>query len=143
MPQINQAGLDLIKSFEGLRLQAYADSGGVWTIGYGHTNGVEKGQTITEQQADEFLREDVEWAEKAVSDVVQVTLTPNQFAALVSFVFNVGNVAFADSTLLACVNRQNFAGAADQFQRWTYAGSLYLPGLARRREAEKALFLKP
>ena len=141
--QINQKGVDLIKSFEGLRLKSYRDSGGVWTIGYGHTQNVKENQEISEQQAEEYLKADLHWAEEAVEECVMVDVTPNQFAALVSFAYNVGSVSLRDSTLLMCINRKNFAGAADQFQRWIYAGGDVLEGLIRRREAEKALFLSP
>src|SRR6185295_17828064 len=85
----NQAGIELIESFEGLRLTSYQDSVGVWTIGYGHTRGVRSGQTITQQQAQAFLQQDLGVAEAAVNGH-NLTLTANQFAALVSFTFNLG-----------------------------------------------------
>lgn len=143
MPNINGAGLDLIKSFEGCRLTAYQDSAGVWTIGYGHTGGVDSGQTITQAQADDYLRSDVQWAQQCVNDAVSHDITPNQFAALVSFTFNVGCQALKDSTLLRCVNASDYAGAKAQFGLWVHAGGKVLDGLVRRRAAEAALFSTP
>ncbi|MFK7888037.1 MAG: LysM peptidoglycan-binding domain-containing protein [Gammaproteobacteria bacterium] len=137
---LSQDGVDLIKSFEGLRLNSYQDSGGVWTIGYGHTSGVGPGQTITQAQADSFLRQDVQWAENAVRDNVDVPLTQNQFDALVSFTFNVGAGAFAGSTLLRNLNAGDYAGAQEQFGRWVNADGQRLEGLVRRRGDEAALF---
>ncbi len=146
--KINQAGLNLVKEFEGLadrmsdgRIRAYLDAVGVPTIGYGHTAGVQMGQIITEAQADAFLQDDLGEAEAAVIDLATVPLTDNQFATLVSFVFNLGAGAFASSTLLGELNRQNYSGAADQLLRWVNAGGRQLPGLVRRREAERQLFL--
>jgi lysozyme len=135
-------GLDLIKSFEGLRLSAYRDSVGIWTIGYGHTKGVKPGDTITVEQANDFLREDLRDAERAVNDLTFLNLTQSQFDALVSFTFNLGRGNLQASTLLRRVNEGDFEGAAEEFLRWTKAGGKVLPGLVRRREAERALFLK-
>lgn len=138
--QISKAGLDLIKQFEGLYLKAYRCPAGVPTIGYGHTAGVAMGQTITEQHADEYLRRAVRMFERAVERVVKVPLTQGQFDALVSFAFNLGAGALQSSTLLRLLNSGDYAGAADQFGRWTKAGGRVLPGLVRRREAERRLF---
>ena len=140
MMQISKAGLDLIKQFEGLYLQAYRCPAGVPTIGYGHTAGVAMGQTITQQQADDYLRRDVRQFERAVSRLVRVPLTQGQFDALVSFAFNLGEGALAQSTLLRLLNAGDYAGAAAQFDRWNKAGGRVLPGLVRRRAAERALF---
>ncbi|GAB4235076.1 MAG: hypothetical protein Kow00121_62730 [Elainellaceae cyanobacterium] len=146
--QINQAGLELVKEFEGLerrlpdgRIAAYIDAVGVPTIGYGHTRGVFLGQVITREQAEQFLREDLGDAEEAVSSLVKVRLNDNQFAALVSFVFNLGAGALAGSTLLRELNAGNYQAAADQFPRWVNAGGRQLLGLVRRRAAERRLFL--
>ncbi len=146
MPTINQAGLDLIKNFEGCRLTAYPDpgSGGEpWTIGYGHTGPeVHEGLTITQEQADQDLQRDLQNFEQAVNDLIAVSLTPNQFAALVSFDYNTGSLA--TSTLLRLVNAGNFQAAAGQFALWVHDGNgNVLPGLVRRRAAEKQLFLTP
>ena len=143
MPKINDAGLALDKKYEGCSLIAYQDPVGVWTIGYGHTEGVRPKMQITQEQADQWLEEDLQAVADGVQNEVDVTLTPNQFSALVSFAYNVGLTALQDSTLLQYVNRKNFAMAADQFERWVYAGGRVLPGLVARRQAEKALFLTP
>lgn len=140
MMQISNAGLDLIKQFEGLYLKAYRCPAGVPTIGYGHTAGVAMGQTITQQQADDYLRRDVRQFERAVERLVSVPLTQGQFDALVSFAFNLGEGALAQSTLLRLLNAGDYAGAAAQFDRWNKAGGRVLPGLVRRRAAERALF---
>ncbi len=139
--QINSKGLRLLKSFEGLRLEAYLDAVGVWTIGYGTTSGVFPGQRITEAQAEEFLRRDLRRFEAAVTDLVTVSLNDDQFSALVSFTYNVGEGAFGGSTLLRLLNQRDYRGAAEQFQRWNLGDGVELPGLTRRRRAERALFL--
>lgn len=133
--------LSLIKGFEGLRLKSYQDSVGVWTIGYGHTKGVTQGDTITEAKADMFLREDVKDAEDCVNQNVTVSLNQNQFDALVSFVFNLGSGNFTSSTLLRKLNTEDYIGAANEFQKWVYAGGQVLGGLVRRREAETNQFI--
>lgn len=138
---LSQNGLDLIKGFEGLRLNAYQDSAGVWTIGYGHTGpDVRPGMSITQAQAEQLLRQDVARFEQAVRDNVRVPLTQNQFDALVSFTYNVGEGALQDSTLLRKLNAGDYAGAQTEFGRWVYAGGERLEGLERRRAAEAALF---
>ena len=134
--------LSIIKEFEGLRLKAYYDSVGVLTIGYGHTEGVHLGQVITEEEADEFLRHDVEWADAAIKSLVKVPIIYNQYAALVSFVFNVGTGNFKNSTLLKLLNSGNLKEAAEQFLLWDHAGGHVLKGLTNRRQKERALFLK-
>jgi GH24 family phage-related lysozyme (muramidase) len=139
--QINEKGLQLLKSFEGLRLQAYQDSVGVWTIGYGTTLGVYPGMVITAAQAEDLLKRDLRKFEQAVANLVTVPLTSDQFSALVSFTYNVGEGALASSTLLRLLNQKDYQGAADQFLRWDKAGGQSLPGLTRRRQAERALFL--
>ncbi|WP_263971627.1 lysozyme [Leptolyngbya ohadii] len=139
--QINSKGLRLLKSFEGLRLEAYLDAVGVWTIGYGTTSGVFPGQVITEAQAEAFLKRDLRRFEAAVIDLVTVPLNDDQFSALVSFTYNVGEGAFAGSTLLRLLNQRDYRGAADQFLRWNLGDGVELPGLTRRRRAERALFL--
>ena len=138
---ISDAGLKLIMDSEGLRLKAYQDSVGVWTIGYGHTKGVAEGLEINEADARDLLLEDVKSSEDCVTDNVQVALTQGQYDALVSFVFNLGCGAFHGSTLLHELNAGNYKAAAEQFGRWVHAGSEVLPGLVTRRANEKALFL--
>lgn len=139
--QINAKGLRLLKSFEGLELRAYQDAVGVWTIGYGTTSDVRPGMVITEAQAEALLKRDLNRFERAVIDLVKVPLTDDQFSALVSFVYNVGEGALSTSTLLRLLNQRDYQGAADQLLRWDKAGGRTLAGLTRRRRAERALFL--
>lgn len=140
MKNISNNGINLIKKFEGLELKAYKDSVGILTIGYGHTHGVKAGDAITGQQADAFLREDVQVAELAVNTNVKVKLTQGQFDALMSFVFNLGSGNFVKSTLLKKLNAGDYAGAADEFGRWINAGGKPLTGLIKRRAAEREMF---
>jgi lysozyme len=134
--------IDLIKKHEGLRLEAYLPTpNDVWTIGYGHTHTTKQGMKITEKQAEALLRRDIAWAEKAVNNLVVVPLTQNQFDALVSFTFNVGEGAFGSSTLLRLLNSRDYEGAANQFPRWNKQKGKVLCGLTRRREEERKLFL--
>jgi lysozyme len=142
MPKINAAGLMLIKQFEGCRLTAYQDAVGVWTIGWGHTPATE-GQTITQEQADALLEQDLQGFEECVNDLTDRNLTPNQFAALVSFAYNEGCGALGSSTLMRYVNAGNFADAANEFGKWIEADGVVLQGLVRRRAAERELFLAP
>lgn len=139
-----RAAVELVKHFEGLSLDAYLCPAGVPTIGYGHTDGVRLGQTITEAQAEKLLQADLTEAAADVDRLVTVPLTDAQRGALASFVFNLGPGALASSTLLRLLNSGDTTGAAAQFTRWTKArvkGELVdLPGLVRRRAAEQALF---
>lgn len=140
----SQAGLNLIKEFEGLRLEAYPDpgtGGAPWTIGYGHTSAagdpqVSKGLRITASQAEDILANDLTQYERTVEELVHPRLTQNQFDALVSFVYNVGPGAFAKSTLLKRINADQFDQVPAEFMKWTRAGGRELPGLVRRRRAE-------
>lgn len=135
-------GVDLIKRFEGCRLQSYRCPAGVWTIGYGHTGtDVTEGRRITIEEADRLLREDLAHMERRVRQLVTAPLTQNQFDALVSFAFNVGLGALERSTLRKKLNTQDYRGAAAQFLVWDKAGGKVLPGLVRRRRAERDLFL--
>lgn len=133
-------GVDLIKSFEGFRALAYQDSVGVWTIGWGHTAGVTEHDRVSEEMATDMLRDDLSWSEAAVTENVKVALNQNQFDALVSFTFNLGQGALAGSTLLRLLNDGDYAGAAGQFGQWVNAGGQELAGLVRRRAAERELF---
>lgn len=150
--KVSEKGKALIKEFEGLRLNSYQDSVGVWTIGYGHTGTAKPNQTITEKQADELLDKDIVRFEDSVKKAVKVPLTQNQFDALVSIVFNVGEGAShksgiirlkdgQPSTLLKRLNSGDYLGAALAFHSWKYAGGRVLRGLERRREAEFKLFM--
>ena len=144
---ISKTGIDLISSFEGIRLNAYDDGVGVWTIGIGTTiypNGVKvkKGDKCTLEQALEYLQHDLKSFEKTVNESVKVPLSQNQFDALVSLAYNIGSTAFKNSTLLKKLNAKDYVGAADQFLVWNKGGGKVLKGLVRRRDAERALFLK-
>lgn len=142
--QYSPAGLALTEAFEGLRLKAYEDSVGVWTIGYGHTgNDVKPGLIITKEQADILLAADVAWAVACVNKAVEVAINQNQFDALVDFTFNLGGPSFTGSTLLRRLNSGDIAGAAEEFIRWNKANKQVVPGLTRRRQAETDLFNTP
>lgn len=149
MRNIGAAGLALLQASEGLRLTSYQDSVGVWTIGWGHTGReVKAGQTITKEQAVSLLETDLGKFERGVEAAVKVPLTQNQFDALVCFTYNVGfgevkrNISgLLTSTLLRLLNSGDYAGAAGQFPRWNKAGGVVLPGLTKRRNAERQLFL--
>ena len=141
---INAAGLDLIKRFEGLRLESYICPAGVLTIGYGSTGEhVYSGQTITEEQAEELLRKDLWRFEDCVSTAVQVPLTDNEYAALVSFTFNCGCGALKTSTLLDRLNAGEPKARvfSEELPRWNKAAGVELEGLTRRRKAEVELAL--
>ncbi len=141
MKTINSQGLELLKRFEGCRLKAYKDIVGIWTIGYGHIARVYPGQTITQEEADQLLEEDLRHFESGVSSFVKVNLTDNQFSALVCFSYNVGLGSLLKSHLLKRVNTEDFRGAAQEFLRWDSAGGVVRRSLLVRREAERALFL--
>ena len=132
----------IIKEFEGCKLKAYLCPAGVWTIGYGHTDGVKEGDEITQQEADRLLADDVHSFTAGVQRLVTSDINRNQLGALVSFSFNLGLGNLRHSTLLKLVNAGDFVGAANQFPRWNKAGGKVLAGLTRRREAERKLFLK-
>ena len=135
------AGLALTKSFEGLRLEAYRDVGGVLTIGYGHTGpDVTDGETITEECAEMLLRADIAPCVAFVNRVVTVPLTQGQFDALVDFAYNEGREHLLNSTLLKMVNASRFDAAAAEFGIWVYAAGLPQMGLVRRRDAEQVMF---
>ncbi len=143
----SQIGINLITSFEDLKLNAYDDGVGVWTIGYGTTvypNGVrvKQGDKCTLSQAKEYFAHDLNRFEKAVNQNIKVSINQNQFDALVSLTYNIGEKAFKDSTLLEKLNKGDYLGAADQFPRWNKGGGKVMKGLVRRRAAERDLFLK-
>lgn len=132
----------LVKEFEGLRLQSYICPAGVWTIGYGHTRGVKPGQKITEAQAEDLLRKDLDRYQVELANLVHVPVTQGQFIALMSWFYNLGNTrAVRDSTLLKLLNSGDYMGAANQFPRWNKSGKVVIDGLTRRREAERKMFL--
>lgn len=135
--------LEIIKFFEGLSYDAYLCPAGKPTIGYGHTHNVKLGDTITDQQAAEFLEDDFFYAVQDVRAVVKVPLTDNQLDALASFVFNLGVRKLIQSTLLRKLNAKDYVGAANEFDRWIFSGNQKLKGLIARRAAEKQLFNTP
>lgn len=143
--KISDAGIALIKEFEGCELTAYPDpatGGDPWTIGVGHTGPeVVQGLTITEAQADEYLRSDIERFEQCVEAAVGEHVLPEEFDACVSLAFNIGCENFRQSTLVRMIRAGNTRGAADQFLRWNKANGKVMAGLTRRRQAERALFL--
>lgn len=136
----SKRGLELTKTFEGCRLKAYRDVGGVWTLGYGHTNGVKEGQTCTQQQAEQWLLDDLQVCVSAINQRVHVQLTQGEFDALVDFAFNLGVRSLLGSTLWKYLEAGDFEHAAEQFPRWNHAGGKEIAGLLRRRMAEKAMF---
>lgn len=135
------AGIALIKKFEGLSLVPYFCPGRVLTIGYGHTKTTKPGMKITAKQAEDLLKEDLKYYEKAVTDLVRSPITQNQLDALVCFTFNVGVGNFKRSTMLKHLNLKKYYEAADQFLRWNKIGDKESPGLTNRRTAERNLFL--
>ncbi|WP_273754690.1 lysozyme [Bartonella sp. MM73XJBT.G] len=147
MRKISTEGLALIKQLEGLRLKAYEDSGGIWTIGYGHTTAagapsVHKDMQITEEEAEKILCQDLREFEAAVEKAVTVFLNDEQFAALVSFSYNVGITAFYKSTLLKKLNNSEYDAIPTELQKWTRVGGKRIQGLVNRRAAEAGLWAK-
>lgn len=138
--KISQKGIEVIKKFEGCKLEAYKCPAGVWTIGYGTTKGVSAGMKITKEKAEELLKVDVEKFEKSVLKLVKVDLNQSQFDALVSFAYNLGEGNLSSSTLLKMLNNKDYYGASQEFIRWNKAGGKVLNGLIRRRETERNLF---
>lgn len=144
--ELSRAGLDIIKRSEGLRLRAYkaVSTETHYTIGYGHYGpDVGKTQVITEVEAENLLKKDVARFVAAVNKLVKVPLNQNQFDALVSFTYNVGESALEKSTLLKYLNEKEYDLAAKEFDRWNKSGGQVLLGLVNRRNEEQALFLKP
>lgn len=139
--KINQAGINLIKKFEGLELKSYKCSAGKLTIGYGHVILPNESFTqITETQALDLLRSDIKKFEDIVNTNVKVKLSDNQFSALVCFVFNVGGGNFRSSTMLRLINENNLLLAGAEFIRWIYVNKKPMRGLCLRRIAEMELF---
>ncbi|OTG87179.1 lysozyme [Acinetobacter sp. ANC 4558] len=143
---ISEKGYALIREFEGFRANAYLDSAGIWTIGFGtiKINGkpVKKGDTCTKEQAEQWLKLDCLWVDACLDKYITIVVTQNQFDALASLVYNIGETAFKSSTLLTKLNAGDFKAAADNFDRWVNAGGKRLQGLVNRRAKEKELFLK-
>ena len=137
---ISVEGTSLIKKFEGCELEAYQDSVGVWTIGYGHTKDVKEGDKINQDEAEHLLEEEMPEYEGYVNDMVEVSLEQCQFDALVSWVYNLGPTNLSSSTLLKVLNEGDYDEVPFQIKRWNKAGGKVLEGLTRRREAEALLF---
>lgn len=140
---INNLGLALVRASEGLRLEAYQDGAGIWTIGYGHTMNVHKGDTISQERAEMLLEADLAEAESAVSRLVKVPLTDNQFAALVCFTFNEGEGSLERSTMLRKLNEGGYGLVPACLKSWVFAGGKVQPGLVKRRAMEAELWSKP
>lgn len=142
--KISQEGIDFIKEVEGYSEFPYVCAGGKMTIGYGHV--IKDNESfptgVTKKTAEMLLRKDVEIAEKAVSQLVKTELLQNQFDALVSFVYNVGVQAFKESTLLKCLNANEFRNVPLQLKRWVYAKGKVNRGLTNRRLKEIQVFEK-
>ncbi len=137
----SDAGLNLTKRYEGLRLRAYQDQGGIWTVGYGHTGpGAVPGAEVTPLEAEVLLRADLRTALNCINSAVQAPVQQCQFDALVDFCFNTGSTNFLHSTLLRKVNARDYPGAAEQFCLWIHVNGEVNRGLQRRRVAEKAMF---
>lgn len=139
--KISQQGIDLIKRFEGCKLSSYKDSVGVWTIGYGHTNGVRSGMSITQQQAEQYLVDDIRPIERLLNGM-SINFRQRQFDALVSWIFNLGEGNFNKSTMKKWITG-NFTDEdiTDQMVKWVNAGGIPLLGLKRRRVDEANMFL--
>jgi GH24 family phage-related lysozyme (muramidase) len=146
---VNQATIDLIKRFEGCKLVAYQDIVGIWTIGYGTTAGADVGvkpaygMTITQERAEDLLRQGVEKFAATVDALITVNVNANEFGACVSLAYNIGPNAFAKSTVLRELNAGNKDKASAAFRMWNQAGGEVIKGLVNRREAEIKLFLTP
>jgi lysozyme len=142
----NQAGQAIIKKWEGFSLTPYICPAGLPTIGWGHVisaaDAVKYASGITQEQANALFAHDVRIAEGGVTSLITAPLTPNQFAALVSFTFNLGAGRLRASTLRRKINARDYQGAADEFSRWVFAGGRKLTGLVSRRAEEKELFCK-
>lgn len=145
---IVSAAKHLIAGEEGLRLTVYKDTGGVWTVGYGHVVKPSDGlypytskRIITQAEADAFFAADTATATNAVKQHVRVPISENQHAALVSLAFNIGGTALKNSTLVRKLNAGDIRGAADEFLKWVNDNGVRVAGLVNRRQRERALFL--
>lgn len=132
--------IDLITKWEGLRLKAYQDTGGVWTIGYGHTKTAKPDMVITKDEAIRLKKEDLSWVEDVLNTTVTVPLKQHEYDALASLVFNIGGTQWANSTMLRKLNAGDYEGAADEFDRWVYDNGKRIQGLANRRADEANYF---
>lgn len=140
--RINAEGIALIKQWEGLRLEAYLCDADVWTIGYGHTSTATEGMKISLSEAERLLYKDLALFEAAVSRAVKVELSDNQFAALVSWTYNVGVSAMQDSTLIRKLNQGNYSSVPSELIRWNKVKNKVNKGLTNRRAAEVGLWAR-
>jgi lysozyme len=139
--KLDDVGFNFLKSQEGCRLLAYQDQAGVWTIGYGCTEGVKPGDQITIDQAESLFKVQLAKYEIAVTEFTLIPITQNEFNALVSFTYNLGIKSFKSSTLLKYLNEGLRKGAADQFLVWCNIDGQHNQGLENRRIRERSLFL--
>lgn len=136
----SEEGKALIKKFEGCELEAYQCSANVWTIGYGHTEGVKEGDTITQEEAEDMLAKDLSIYETYVEDAIHVPLEQQQFDALVSWTYNLGVGNLHSSTMRRVLNEGKYDRVPSEMARWNKANGEVLEGLERRRKAEGLLF---
>lgn len=143
---MNEAGYKLLKDFEGFEPEAYWDKyGKIWTIGWGFTKGVKDGDTMTEEEGNERLRQEIQEYERGVLRLCTLEPNENQLSAMVCLAWNIGlhpKKGFPISAVLRYHNLGDFKKAADSFKSWQKSGGIELPGLVRRRKAEAALYLK-
>lgn len=142
---ISENGYAIIRDAEGFRSTAYLDTGGVWTIGFGtikYPNGksVKKGDSCTKSEAELWLKNDCVWVDACLDKNIKVKINQNQFDALASFVYNIGETAFVKSTMLTLINQNSLTSAASQFDRWVFDNGKRIQGLVNRRAKERKLF---
>lgn len=140
-PLVSSSLAEFVANWEGFRAKAYRCPAGVWTIGYGTTEGVHREDTITHAEALDRLAQHLEGDARTVDRLVKVPLQSHERDALISFIYNVGRTAFRNSTLLRLLNGENYEGVAAQFPRWNMAGGRVSKGLVKRRNAERNLFM--
>ena len=138
--KISSDGLELIKHFEGCETTAYQDSVGVWTIGYGHTKGVEEGQSCSIEDAETMLADEMDEYEGYINNMVKGDLEQHEFDALVAWVYNLGPTNLGESTMLKVLNGGQCDRVPSEMKRWNRAGGQVLEGLVRRRTAEALMF---
>jgi lysozyme len=138
---LSASGLSLLKSFEGCRLKAYQDQRGVWTIGWGFTKDVRPNEEISQGYADALLEVTINFIERQVEELLATTPTQNEFDAFICLAYNIGIKAFKYSTLLKIYNMGLIKETADEFLRWNKILGIEVPGLTRRRVAEREMFL--
>lgn len=139
---IPDIAIEFIKKWEGVSLKAYKDSGGIWTIGYGHTSRVKHEDIITQEQADAFLKQDLFQASRAIVRLTDMHLNDYQYTALLSLVFNIGIAAYQRSTLRQVINRGELSKVSEEFRKWSKDQGRTVKGLLQRRKAEARLFMK-